>query len=151
MNEINQAKFNHKLNKTDGEVFKFIGKSKKLKKIDILNELCNDISIKDHLNERDVLKSIILDILNENGSIFNENDLESIRSEIMKLLVINPNKHYADAKVNEEGYIEGCTPIVATIIEVEEEMPENIDNGCYEVINNEAVLDEEKVKNTILL
>ena len=92
-----------------------------------------------------------LPLMFKNECDYNPNDLESLRSEILKLLIINPNKHYADAILSEEGYIERCIPITDKIIVVEEVLPPNIDNGCYEVIKFKPVLDLVKLKQKILL
>jgi|LGVF01.2.fsa_nt_gb hypothetical protein len=149
--DVKQEKVNSRQIKKDKELFRFVGKDNKMINVQLLDEVHEEKTVRTHLFERDTLKSIVIDVLNKNECDYNPDDLESIRSEILKLLIINPKKHYADAILSEEGYIERCIPITDSIIEVPNVVPTNIDNGCYKVIEYKPVLDEEKLKQKLLL
>ena len=74
--DVKQEKVNSRQIKKDKELFRFVGKDNKMINVQLLDEVHEEKSVRTHLFERDTLKSIILDVLNQNECDYNPDDLE---------------------------------------------------------------------------
>ena len=72
------------------------------------------------------------------------NTLEDKESGLGMVKVVH-NKEWYNCILNEKGYIINVTPTVLV-----DDIPMTVLNGCYKVVNNKVVLDEEEHRKRVM-
>lgn len=157
MKDLDQAKVNNSRIKKDGELFRFVGKTSKMINVKLLDEIYKGRTISDYLKELKesnslitASESLLAEILVINGYEIKGKDLQSLLEQISKIQIVHPGKKYVDVDIDLDGYINRSKEVIGKIVEANPKMI-NIENGCHYIIKNKLVLDEEKMKQKILL
>ena len=101
MDKIKQAKLNARKPKSENDLFRFVGKEKKLVHVNLLNEVHKGRSVSDYLNELDEANSLIEASIQALTSILKTNGYEVKGNSGKIYFVIEPENNNNNFKIYE--------------------------------------------------